>query len=189
MAKGLINVKDVLGEAIGIVDGKVDVLNAKQDDTLDEVRGVNNELDTLKQDVLGVHDSVKRVEMELARASRRQSYTARGVRLLISCVGALMPGNAQLAGELNKFTKSESFDEEGVDTAQGVVAEMQKAAKGKVAREDSPEDVVTPVRKRKSEEGGQMKPQQEAMGESQRSLDEVRALLSGVNMVSPMKSC
>jgi hypothetical protein len=169
---------------------------------------MKNDIDNLKLDVNNVHETVKRCESELARASRRQSYTARGVRLLISCVGALMPANASLASELTKFNKQSSgsfdADDETATNAVGVVEEMKKKYEKShhLPRSisevddagDSPEDIVTPKKQMapSSNIKSPMTPQQEAMGDSQKSLDEVRALLAGVggsalNMVSPVK--
>ena len=237
LARGLIGVKETLGEAIGVVDAKVGALQDRQNETYDKVVDIETELSTIKIDVSLVHETVKRCETELARAARRQSYTARGVRLLLSCVGALMPASAQRAGELSKFTKAgvegEERGEEEVSAAE-VVEEMRQkkggggeapkkqylraisspsssfsspapsesrsrpSSNGTETVDAHPENVHSPPSpplspQRLSAPKSPMTPQQVALGESQKNLDEVRALLAGVgggtNLISPVKGC
>ena len=105
LGRGLLQVKEQLGEQILGLSTKQDELSAQQSETHTEVLSVKNDLGEVKFDLGAISDTVERCEASLAHADRRQSYTARGVRLLVRCVGAMMPGNARLAGELDRFAQ------------------------------------------------------------------------------------
>ena len=105
LGKGLLQVKESLGEQILGLSAKQDELSEQQTETHQEVLSVRNDLGEVKFDLNAIADTVERCEASLTNAERRQSYTARGVRLLVRCVGAMMPGNARLASELDRFAQ------------------------------------------------------------------------------------
>ena len=105
LGKGLLQVKEQLGEQILGLSTQQDELARQQSETHTEVLSVRNDLGEVRFDLNAISDTVERCEASLAHADRRQSYTARGVRLLVRCVGAMMPGNARLAGELDRFAQ------------------------------------------------------------------------------------
>ena len=127
LGKGLLQVKEQLGEQILGLSTKQDELSQQQSETHTEVLSVKNDLGEVRFDLGAISDTVERCEASLAHADRRQSYTAKGVRLLVRCVGAMMPGNARLAGELDRFAQQgdemgiQDIDE-GTGAAQGGVA-------------------------------------------------------------------
>ena len=105
LGKGILQVKESLGEQILGLSAKQDELSEQQTETHQEVLSVRNDLGEVKFDLNAIADTVERCEASLTHAERRQSYTARGVRLLVRCVGAMMPGNARLASELDRFAQ------------------------------------------------------------------------------------
>ena len=105
LGKGILQVKDTLSEQILGLRAQQDDLAEQQSATHSEVLTVKNDLGEVKFDLNAIADTVERCEASLAGAERRQSYTARGVRLLVRCVGAMMPGNARLASELDRFAQ------------------------------------------------------------------------------------
>ena len=105
LGKGILQVKESLGEQILGLSAKQDELSEQQTETHNEVLSVRNDLGEVKFDLNAIADTVERCEASLTTAERRQSYTARGVRLLVRCVGAMMPGNARLASELDRFAQ------------------------------------------------------------------------------------
>ena len=105
LGKGILQVKESLGEQILGLSAKQDELAEQQAETHGEVLSVKNDLGEVRFDLTAIADTVERCEASLTTAERRQSYTARGVRLLVRCVGAMMPGNARLASELDRFAQ------------------------------------------------------------------------------------
>lgn len=115
LGNGILQVKDSLTEQMFGLERKQDELAEQQTETHSEVLTVKNELGEVRFDLSAIADTVERCEANLTDAERRQSYTARGVRLLVRCVGAMMPGNARLSGELERFAElGEEFQDDGV---------------------------------------------------------------------------
>ena len=105
LGNGLLQVREQLGEQILGLSAQQDELSEQQSETHAEVLSVRNDLGEVRFDLGAISETVERCEASLAHADRRQSYTAKGVRLLVRCVGAMMPGNARLAGELDRFAQ------------------------------------------------------------------------------------
>ena len=128
LGRGLLQVKEQLGEQILGLSTKQDELSQQQSETHTEVLSVRNDLGEVRFDLGAISDTVERCEASLAHADRRQSYTAKGVRLLVRCVGAMMPGNARLAGELDRFAQQgdemgfQDMDEGGAAQGGGLPA-------------------------------------------------------------------
>ncbi|GMI41777.1 hypothetical protein TeGR_g6280 [Tetraparma gracilis] len=82
LARGLISVRDALAGQIEGLSGQVDEVSGKQDATNASLAEARGELDELNRSVSEIAESLSRCEGQLGRAAERQSYTARGVRLL-----------------------------------------------------------------------------------------------------------
>uniref|UniRef100_A0A7S4JK31 Uncharacterized protein n=1 Tax=Odontella aurita TaxID=265563 RepID=A0A7S4JK31_9STRA len=116
LGQAILTVRNALSAQIDDLGNKQDELAFKQDATHTEVLAARDDLDGLRLDLQSICASVRRCEDSLAAAERRQTYTARGVRLLVRCVGALLPGNATLAGDLEKFSRDAEVEgNNGVD--------------------------------------------------------------------------
>lgn len=119
LGKGILQVKETLGEQILGLSNKQDELSQQQEETHSEVLSVRNDLGEVRFDLGQIADTVERCEASLSHAERRQSYTARGVRLLVRCVGAMLPGNARLSQELDRFAQlGEEFQDVDEDQLQ-----------------------------------------------------------------------
>lgn len=108
LSQGILNVRDVLNERMGLLSDKQDELGEKQDATHSEVLSVRSDVGDMRLDLESIHSSVLRCESSLSDAERKHIFTARGIRLLVRCVGALLPGNATMAAELDRFTRETS---------------------------------------------------------------------------------
>lgn len=154
LGQAILTVRNALSAQIEDLSDKQDELSSKQDATHTEVLAARDDLDGLRLDLESICASVRRCEGSLAAAERRQTYTARGVRLLVRCVGALLPGNATLAGDLEKFSReAEVEDAEGAD---GSAASSQR--NGPQAKEALSEAI------RRREEYRKQQQQQQSFG-------------------------
>mmetsp|Transcript_26763 Transcript_26763/g.37617 ORF Transcript_26763/g.37617 Transcript_26763/m.37617 type:complete len:382 (+) Transcript_26763:273-1418(+) len=124
LAKGIFEVKEQLSDQIMILMGKQDQLQEKQDATHDEVLGVKDDVGDLKLELDSMHHTLGRCESSLTEAELKQTYTARGVRLLVKCVGAILPRNADLTTELESFSKL--GDDMKDESSSGVVDPQQQ---------------------------------------------------------------
>ena len=137
LGKGILQVKESLEEQILGLSAKQDELSEQQTETHQEVLSVRNDLGEVKFDLNAIADTVERCEASLTHAERRQSYTARGVRLLVRCVGAMRPGNARLASELDRF--AQQGDEMGFqDDSDGMEGDFQRSTQSLPAIEQGP---------------------------------------------------
>mmetsp|Transcript_13177 Transcript_13177/g.18649 ORF Transcript_13177/g.18649 Transcript_13177/m.18649 type:complete len:382 (+) Transcript_13177:376-1521(+) len=105
LANGILEVKEQLTDQINTLLGKQKELSDKQDATHNEVLNVKDDLGDMRLDLGSMHHTLDRCESSLSEAERKQTYTARGVRLLVKCVGAILPRNADLTTELESFSK------------------------------------------------------------------------------------
>lgn len=138
LGNGILHVREALSEQIHGLSVKQDELSDKQDETHVQVLSVRNDLGEVRFDLNSISDTVARCENSLSLAERRQSYTARGVSLLVRCVGAMMPGNARLAGELERFSRAgEEFVEDDDDEVEAEQKGGQQQRKPTPARSSS----------------------------------------------------
>jgi len=105
LAKGIINVKESLGKQIASLSRKQDELGTKQDETHQDVVDIKDELGQARIDLASLNHSVDDCVVSLEYADRLQSYTARGVKLLVRCVATVLPTNDRIVTELAQFTK------------------------------------------------------------------------------------
>lgn len=125
LGQAILSVRNALSAQIKDLSDKQDELSSKQDATHTEVLAARDDLDGLRLDLESICASVRRCEDSLAAAERRQTYTVRGVRLLVRCVGALLPGNATLAGDLEKFSREAEVAE--TESADGSAAQSPRS--------------------------------------------------------------
>lgn len=118
LGQAILTVRNALSAQMDDLSDKQESLSSKQNATHTEVLAARDDLDGVRLDLESICASVRRCEDSLAAAERRQTYTAKGVRLLVRCVGALLPGNATMAGDLEKFSReAEAEDAAGADAS------------------------------------------------------------------------
>jgi hypothetical protein len=105
LGEGIIHVKDSLSKQILSLIETQEELGEKQDKTLSEVILIRDDLHDARGDLSRMGESLTRCESSLSSSKRLQGYTSRGVRLLVRCVAALLPGNDQVLAELLQYIK------------------------------------------------------------------------------------
>jgi hypothetical protein len=108
LAVSLHKVKDVLGSQILAVMKKQDTLGDKQDDMHRDVQGLQDDVQCVRTDLLSVLESVDRCEATVQSSLALQSYTARGVKLLVSAVSMVLPASehhGQMVRELEQYAR------------------------------------------------------------------------------------
>lgn len=99
------HVKEALEEQIGIVSKKQDDLSDKLDTTHDSVLGLHRELGDARSDLHDLTSSMSRQELTLNSTHRTQSYTSRGVTLLVRCVATMLPNTDRTVNDLAEYIK------------------------------------------------------------------------------------
>jgi hypothetical protein len=102
-------VRDTLMQQMFGLSEQQKELSAKQDDTYDEVVIVKDEVRDLSSSLSLARESLDACQQSLVEAERRQSYIARGVRLLTRGVSSLLPQDSTLVQELDKFSKAGNY--------------------------------------------------------------------------------
>lgn len=89
----------------GIVEVSQQILNLrkKQDQTHDELLEA-------RSDILNIQNTVGRCEEALETAEGIQNKTQRGIKLLVRAVATMVPGNHNIAEELNKYAREIDLD-------------------------------------------------------------------------------
>ena len=106
LATSLVNVKDLLGKQILNVMKKQDDLGEQLDSTHRDVNIILDDLKFVRTDLSAVVESVDRCEASVEASQRLQSYTARGVKLLVAAVGTVLPrDDAQMLRELEHYAR------------------------------------------------------------------------------------
>jgi hypothetical protein len=112
LAVSLHKVKDVLGSQILAVMKKQDLLGDKQDNMHRDVQTLQDDVSCVRTDLLSVLESVDRCEATVQSSLALQSYTVRGVKLLVSAVSMVLPHNAngsdhhgQMVRELEQYAR------------------------------------------------------------------------------------
>lgn len=116
LGEGIIHVRDSLSEQIRSLLETQEELGEKQDKTLSQVMLVRDDLHDARSDLSRMGESLTRCESSLSSSKRLQGYTSRGVRLLVRCVAALLPGNDQVLAELLQYIKEAERMEENDST-------------------------------------------------------------------------
>ncbi|KAG7369621.1 hypothetical protein IV203_027367 [Nitzschia inconspicua] len=105
LAEGIIQVKKVMEEKIAALSKKQDTMDAKLDDTHASVLSVQKDLVDTRGDISKLGDSMVRQEETLMSSKRLQSYTSKGVTLLVRCVASMLPTNDRSVNELAQYIK------------------------------------------------------------------------------------
>lgn len=92
-----------LGRGIVEVSQQILTLGRKQDET-------HGELLEAREDIHRVQSALGRCEDSLENAEKLHGRTARGIRLLVRAVATLVPGNQNIAEELNLFAREIHID-------------------------------------------------------------------------------
>jgi hypothetical protein len=106
LGKGIINVRDSLMEQILGLGMKQDELSEKQDETHGEVLCVKDNVSDMRMDLGRVQQVLDECQTSLSEAEKRQAYIGQGVRLLTRGVNSLLPHDADLAYELDKYNRA-----------------------------------------------------------------------------------
>merc|ERR1719464_760100 len=137
LASAIEQVKDVLEEKIGILSSKQDALSDKLDDTHDSVLGLHRELGDARSDLHDLSSSMSRQESTLASSHRTQSYTSKGVTLLVRCVASMLPSNDRTVNDLAQYIK------DGEEIQKHEIKQAQERRLSAVALK-SPVSTITP---------------------------------------------
>ena len=105
LVQSIEKVRDVLEKQIGIVSKKQDDLSDKLDTTHESVLDLHNELGNARSDLNNLNNSMSRQESTLNASSRTQSYTSKGVTLLVRCVASMLPSNDHTVHDLAEYIK------------------------------------------------------------------------------------
>jgi len=104
LAEGVCQVKESLQQQLTALVASHEKLQKSQDATKSRVDDCANEIAHAREDVLTLTDSVARCEHQLERAEMLQTYTARGVQLLVETVSPLVQ-NAKMLQDYAKEGK------------------------------------------------------------------------------------
>lgn len=96
LGNGIINLKDVLSQQILGIEEKQDELCDKLDDAHSDILHIRSNLEDM-------NEMMNRCEESLTAGEKRQKYTVRGMRLLLRCVGSILPANSAFNNELELF--------------------------------------------------------------------------------------
>ena len=105
LAQGIHNVKDVLGQQILKLMRQQDELGRKQDETGSDVKDIQENLRDARGDLNDLATSIGRCEVSLEEAQRLQTYTARGVKLLVRSVSAILPTDDRMTKDLQAYAR------------------------------------------------------------------------------------
>lgn len=105
LAEGIVAVRKSLESKIERLTKKQDDLESKLDDTHTSVKGVQDGLDAARDDLRGLGDGMDRCETAVMNSSRLQSYTSKGVTLLVRCVATMLPSNDRQVNELAQYVR------------------------------------------------------------------------------------
>ena len=103
LSRAIWNVKQALEEKLLGVSKKQDELSAKQCLTHEQVQDLHRNLEDARQELWQVRDSLERCEESLQKSHKLQSYTQRGVRLLVRCVTSFLPEDAAQRQDIQRF--------------------------------------------------------------------------------------
>jgi low affinity Fe/Cu permease len=109
LGNGIVNIRDVLSRQILGLEEKQDEFGYKLDETHNEVVCIRDRVHELNEILLRCEDSLK-------RGDHRQSFTAKGLRLLLKCVGTMLPANSKFHHEIDVlYNSSHGLDLDGTE--------------------------------------------------------------------------
>eukprot|EP00529_Nitzschia_sp_RCC80_P029828 CAMPEP_0113495780 /NCGR_PEP_ID=MMETSP0014_2-20120614/29783_1 /TAXON_ID=2857 /ORGANISM="Nitzschia sp." /LENGTH=320 /DNA_ID=CAMNT_0000389683 /DNA_START=149 /DNA_END=1111 /DNA_ORIENTATION=+ /assembly_acc=CAM_ASM_000159 len=103
LARSIVEVQKVLEDKIAVMTKKQDTLERKLDGTHDSVKSVQTDLGETRVEISQLGDSLERCEDTLTSSNRLQSYTSKGVTLLVRCVASMLPSNDRQVNELAQY--------------------------------------------------------------------------------------
>ena len=103
LGKGILQVKEILEEQINQLLGKQEALEKKQEETHQAVKDVHSELGEARLDMLQLQNSLDRCEAGLDHSNRMQSYTLRGIKLLVRCVTSFLPDESNFIDDISRY--------------------------------------------------------------------------------------
>jgi hypothetical protein len=165
LGKGIINVRDSLMKEMLGLGVKQDEMSEKLDETHVDVITVKDNVGNIQMNLDRVQQVLDDCQSSLTDAEKRQEYIGQGVRLLTRGVSSLLPPDADLAYELDKYHRlgSEILDARPPTQTQVAVAQPQPMP---VTRQEHRQ--ITPMVK--ADMVMESTPQKQ-------DLDEIRALL------------
>lgn len=109
LGNGIVNIRDVLSRQMLGLEEKQDEFGYKLDET-------HNEVVCIRDRVHDLNDLLLRCEESLKRGDQRQTFTAKGLRLLLKCVGSMLPANSKFHHEIDGlYNSSHALDLDGSD--------------------------------------------------------------------------
>lgn len=106
LGKGLVSVKDSLSAEIANLFSLQTELQAKQDDTHEQVLYVQDQVSDVHDDLGRLAGNLEDCQARLVSQDKRTTYIARGIRLVTAGMTALLPENDSLMQELQTFNKN-----------------------------------------------------------------------------------
>ncbi len=106
LASSIYNVKDVLGKQILNLFQKTEQLQKTTDDINKDVKHCQNTLDLTRADLGQVSQQLDSVHDTVQTNQHLQTYTARGVKLLVSAVSSILPGDDRITRELQDYIRA-----------------------------------------------------------------------------------
>lgn len=103
LGKGILQVKEILEEQIAQLLGKQEALEKRQEETHQAVKDVHSELGEARLDMLQLQTSLDRCEAGLDHSNRMQSYTLRGIKLLVRCVTSFLPDESNFIDDISRY--------------------------------------------------------------------------------------
>mmetsp|Transcript_12424 Transcript_12424/g.15121 ORF Transcript_12424/g.15121 Transcript_12424/m.15121 type:complete len:301 (-) Transcript_12424:147-1049(-) len=103
LSLAVVNVREVIEEQILGLTKKQDQLMKKQDETNNNVLEIGDDLAEARLEISTLGNSLGRCETSLAASKQMQSYTLRGVKLLVRCINTIAPNSDSFTDELVDF--------------------------------------------------------------------------------------
>mmetsp|Transcript_28370 Transcript_28370/g.82167 ORF Transcript_28370/g.82167 Transcript_28370/m.82167 type:complete len:321 (+) Transcript_28370:82-1044(+) len=103
LGKGILQVKEILEEQIAQLLGKQEALEKRQEETHQAVKDVHSELGEARLDMVQLQNSLDRCEAGLDHSNRMQSYTLRGIKLLVRCVTSFLPDESNFIDDISRY--------------------------------------------------------------------------------------
>lgn len=176
LGKGVINLKETLMEQVRGLSKKQDDLSERQEETYVEVLHVKDNVSDLKGDLSLVQESLDLCHATLSESERRTSYIARGVQLLTRGVSTFLPENEGLMHELIQFNSAGEEFNNAAPVQQQRLREIVQS----VGDSEDRHEVSTPPLLEDATDVPESKIPKTPADDVERSLTEVRALLSTV---------
>lgn len=105
LGKGILQVKEILESQITQLLGQQQQLQQQQDATHKSVKEVQDEVGHARKDLATLQSSLDRCEAGLDNTQNMQSYTLRGIKLLVRCVTSFMPDESTQMEDIHRFVE------------------------------------------------------------------------------------